>query len=149
MKLVEEFRFNAKVGAPVTVGDGPYGMRTIYEIVGGDVSGERIRGKMLGGADWAIVGSDGFLRIDVRAQIETHDGANLFIKYKGLLGINAKLQDALKTGAATDFEDQYCYINPQIETGDERYNWVNTTFFIGEGKARSDGGVEYRIWRPL
>ena len=47
MKFVEEFTFNAKVAAPIPVGDGPYGPRTIYEIIGGNVTGDRIHGKVL------------------------------------------------------------------------------------------------------
>lgn len=35
-----------------------------------------------------------------------------------------------------------------IETGDERYAWVDTTFFIGEGRILPGLGVEYRPWRP-
>lgn len=148
MKLVEEFSFNIKPAAPIPIGNGPFGARTVIGILGGEVSGQRIRGKLLGGADCGILGSDGFLRIDVRAQIETHDGARLYIKYKGLLEISDKLQDALANGKPTEFEDQYCYIHPQIETGDERYQWVNSTFFVGQGRARSDGGPQFKVWRP-
>lgn len=148
MKLVEEFTFNAKVAAPIPVGNGPYGPRTVYEIVGGDVTGERIRGKVLGGADWALVGSDGFLRIDVRAQIETYDGANLYLQYQGLLGINPLLQTAMQKDVSTNFGDQYCFIHPRLESGDERYSWVNTTFFVGEGRA-IPGGVEYRVSKAV
>lgn len=148
MKLVEEFSFNIKAAEPITIGDGPFGTRTVIGILGGEVSGDRIRGKMLGGADCGILGADDFLRIDVRAHIETHDGASLYIKYKGFLEISDKLQAALANGTPTEFGDQYCYIHPQIETGDERYHWVNSTFFVGEGKARADGGPQFRVWRP-
>ena len=48
----------------------------------------------------------------------------------------------------TDFGEQYFFTNPRIETGDERYAWVNTTFFIGEGHILPGLGVEYRVWRP-
>jgi len=147
MKFVEEFRFSAKVTAPIHIGKGPYGTRTIYEISGGEVTGERISGKILGGADWSLIGDDRFLKIDVRAQVETHDGANLYFQYNGLLGINDLLLKALEKSEPTEFGDQYCYTNLRIETGDERYSWVNTTFFIGEGRNIS-GGVEYRVCRP-
>ncbi len=42
----------------------------------------------------------------------------------------------------------YLFTNPRIKTGDERYAWVNTTFFIGEGHILPGLGVEYRVWRP-
>lgn len=148
MQLVEEFTFNVQVADRLSIGDGPIGERAIFEVLGGEVTGERIRGRMLGGADWALIGADGFLRIDSRSQIETHDGANLYLQYRGLLGLNDTLAAALRNGVGTEFGEQYCYINVRIETGDERYRWVNTTFFVGEGRANPDGGVQYRVWRP-
>lgn len=148
MDLVEEFMFSPKVADPVNVGNGPAGNRVIYEITGGEVTGDRIRGKILGGADWGIIGTDGVLRIDVRAQIETHDGAFLYLQYHGLLEVNQRLREALANGETTDFGEQYCYINPRVETGDERYSWVNNTFFVGQGRALP-GGPEYRVWRAV
>jgi hypothetical protein len=95
-----------------------------------------------------LIGPDGFLRVDVRFQVETHDGAFLYIQYTGLLEANEAVQGALANGTGTEFSDQYFYTNPRIETGDERYAWLNTTFFIGEGRILPDLGVEYRVWRP-
>jgi hypothetical protein len=119
-----------------------------YEVAGGDIIGDRLRGKLLGGGEWALIGPDGFLRIDVRLQVETHDGAYLYIQYTGLLELNAAVQNAIASGAGTDYGDQYFFTNPRIETGDERYAWVNTTFFIGEGHSIPGLGVQYRVWRP-
>ena len=83
-----------------------------------------------------------------RTQIETHDGAQIYVQYLGLLEVNEKVQSALANGTGTEFEDQYFYTNPRMETGDERYAWVNTTFFVGEGRIMPDLSVGYRIWRP-
>lgn len=62
--------------------------------------------------------------------------------------MNETVSGALASGGGTGFGDQYFYTNPRIETGDERYAWLNTTFFVGEGRLRPDLGVEYRVWRP-
>ena len=35
----------------------------------------------------------------------------------------------------------------RMETGDERYFWVNQTMFIGEGKFAPGPRVEYRVYR--
>lgn len=149
MQLVQECSIRAMLAAPVPVGAGPIGVRMYYGITGGEVVGERLRGKVLGGGgEWALIGPDGFLRVDVRAQIETHDGAFIYAQYFGLLEMNAAVQHATQTGAGTAYEDQYFYTNPRMETGDPRYAWVNTTFFIGEGRLIPGLGVEYRIWRP-
>ena len=148
MKLVQECSFTAMLKPPVPIGAGPIGTRMYYDVIGGEVTGERLRGKVLGGGEWALIGPDGFLRIDVRVQVETHDGAFLYIQYVGLLGVNEIVQRALETGGGTDYGDQYFFTNPRMETGDARYAWVNTTFFVGEGRIRPGLGVEYRVWRP-
>lgn len=148
MKLVQECTFTASLEPPLPIGPGPIGMRVYYGVSGGEITGDRLRGKVLGGGEWALIGPDGFLRVDVRAQIETHDGALIYAQYFGLLEMNGAVQQALTTGAGTDYADQRFHTNPRMETGDPRYAWVNTTFFIGEGRLRPGPGVEYRIWRP-
>jgi hypothetical protein len=62
--------------------------------------------------------------------------------------MNAAVQDALANDTGTDYGDQYFFTNPRIESGDERYAWVNKTFFIGEGHILPGLAVEYRVWRP-
>jgi hypothetical protein len=119
-----------------------------YELNGGEVDGKRLSGAVRGGGEWALIGPDGYLRVDVRAQIETNDGAFLYVQYFGLLEMNAAVQNAIETQTGTEFTDQYFYTNPRFETGDARYSWLNTTFFIGEGRIIPGLGVEYRVWRP-
>ena len=148
MKFVEEFTFSAQLKPPVPIGAGPIGTRMYYDVADGKVIGERLRGNVLGGGEWALIGPDGFLRVDVRLQVETHDGAFLYIQYTGLLEMNKAVQDATTAGRGTQFGDQYFFTNPRMETGDARYAWVNTTFFVGEGRMLPGLGVEYRVWRP-
>lgn len=148
MDLVHEFTFRATLKPPLPVGAGPIGTRMYYELNGGDVVGDRLRGTVLGGGEWALIGPDGYLRVDVRAQVETHDGAFLYMQYVGLLEMNATVQNAIEKQIGTEFTDQHFYTNPRFETGDSRYSWLNTTFFIGEGRIFPGLAVEYRVWRP-
>jgi hypothetical protein len=74
MNFVQEFSFTATLKPPLPIGAGPIGTRVVYEVTGGELSGERLRGRLLGGGEWALIGPDGFLGIDVRLQVETHDG---------------------------------------------------------------------------
>ena len=148
MKLVHEFTFRATLKPPLPIGAGPIGTRMYYEVNGGEVVGDRLRGTVRGGGEWALIGPDGYLRVDVRAQIETHDGAFLYVQYLGLLEMNAAVQQAIGNGTGTEFTDQRFHTNPRVETGDARYTWLNTTFFIGEGRILPGLGVEYRVWRP-
>jgi hypothetical protein len=148
MKLVQEFTMQATLKPPLSIGKVPTGERTYFEVAGGEISGDRLNGRILGGGEWALMGTDGFIRADVRLQVETTDGAFLYFQYVGLLEVNEAVQSALANGTGTGIEDQYFYTNPRIETGDERYAWVNRTFFIGEGRIAPGLGVEYRVWRP-
>ena len=148
MDLVHEFTIRATLKPPLPIGAGPVGTRMYYELTGGEVVGNRLNGAVLGGGEWALIGPDGYLRVDVRAQIETNDGAFLYMQYFGLLEMNAAVQNATENQTGTEFSDQYFYTNPRIETGDARYSWLNTTFFIGEGRIISGLGIEYRVCRP-
>jgi hypothetical protein len=148
MQLIQECSFTANLKPPLPIGAGPIGTRMYYEVASGEVVGERLRGRVLGGGEWALIGPDGFLRVDVRVQVETHDGAHIYIQYLGLLELNEAVQRAIETGGGTGYGDQYFYTNPRMESGDARYAWVNTTFFIGEGRICPGLGVEYRVWRP-
>ncbi|MFK7914469.1 MAG: DUF3237 domain-containing protein [Pseudomonadales bacterium] len=148
MQLIEEFTFSATLKEALPIGPGPIGTRSYLDVISGKVSGKRLNGTILGGGEWALIGPDGFLRVDVRLQVTTDDDAHLYIQYTGLLGLSEAAQGALAEGKGTEYGDQYFYTNPRIETGDERYSWLNTTFFIGEGRFLQGGGVEYRVWRP-
>jgi len=148
MKLIEEFVLTAHLAAPIPIGRGPMGTRTFFEVTGGEIIGERVNARILGGGEWALLPADGFVRVDVRFQAETDDGAFFYAQYFGLLERSEAVVASTQAGNSTDFDDQYFYTNPRIETGDERYSWMNTTFFVGEGRFISGGGVQYRVWRP-
>jgi len=147
MNLEYELTYNATLRDPVAVGPGPYGTRLVYEVTGGSVDGKRLKGKVLtGGADWILVGPDGWGRLDVRAQFLTDDGAAIYAVYYGLLEMNEKVQRAIASGGSTDYGDQYFRTNPRLETGDPRYAWLNRTMFVAEGRI-GPHAVEYKVHR--
>jgi hypothetical protein len=147
IELEHVFDYHAELAAPVVVGAGPYGTRTFYEVTGGEVSGPRLRGTVLtGGGDWALVGEDGWARLDVRGQLRTDDGAFVYTTYEGVLELNEAMQRALVNGGETDFGDQYFRTTPRFETGDERYRWLNHSAFVARGRKYSDG-VAYEVFR--
>jgi hypothetical protein len=148
MELVHEFTYRAALAPGIMAGPGPFGARLIVPVTGGWVRGDRLNGTFVGGAgDWALVGPDGFARLDVRAQFETDDGAVIFLSYTGLLEMNDKVMGALGSpDGETAFDDQYFRTTPTLETGDERYAWVNTTVFVARGRM-APGAVEYEVYR--
>jgi hypothetical protein len=122
----------------------------VFDVIGGALEGPRLRGKFVGaGADWLLVGPDGFGRLDVRAQIETDDGALVYVQYQGLIQMNEKVQAAMGSASGTEFSDQYFRIAPRFETGDSRYAWLNQSTFVAEGRLYPGFGVEYRVFRVV
>lgn len=148
MELEHEFDFWATLKEPLVVGPGPFGTRMFLEVVEGEVSGPRIKGSVLsGGGDWLLVGADGWGRVDVRTQLALDDGAVILATYLGVLEMNQKVLEALQRLDGTDFGDQYFRTTPRLETGDDRYAWVNQTVFVAEGRIHPDRGVAYRVHR--
>src|SRR5688572_1817860 len=118
MELVHEMTLRCVLnGSVVTPGAGPLGMRVIASLGGGTVTGPRINGTMQGaGADWLLIGSDGYGRVDVRGQIVTDDGAAVYVQYFGLLEMNKTVGRAtIDPTAETGFGDQYFRITPRFE----------------------------------
>jgi hypothetical protein len=138
--------YYATLKPPVVVGNGPYGMRQIFDVTGGEVTGPRLRGRVLpSGADWILIGADGVGRLDVRATIETHDGANLYVSYTGVLHMTPAVLQALGSGKFTEFGETYFYVSPRFETGDPRYAWLNGLFVVSQGRV-GPSRVEYRVF---
>lgn len=145
--LTEEFVYRAELSAPVDIGTGPFGTRMFFPVSGGRVEGPRISAEVLaGGGDWALIGPDGFARVDVRGQFRTDDGAAIYVQYSGLIEMNETVGTALGTGGATEYPDQYFRITPRFETGDARYAWLHTQVFVGQGRV-ANGAVEYTVYR--
>jgi hypothetical protein len=143
-----ECTFEILMGTAFFVGTGGYGNRVVASVGGGTVTGDRLRGTVVGpGADWVLLGGDGYGRVDVRMQVATHDGAFVYVQYHGLLEMNDKASGALvDTAAETAFDDQYFVTTPRMECGDERYEWINHTMFVARGRL-TRSGVCYEVYR--
>jgi hypothetical protein len=148
MDLVHEFDFTAALADSVPIGPGPFGDRRIREVLGGKVIGERIDGTVgTGGSDWILTGLDGYGRLDVRLTIHTADGAHLYVQYFGVIEYNEAARAANAGMRSSDYTEHYFRTAPRIETGDPRYEWVNRTLFLADGRIHPGPVVEYRVYR--
>ncbi len=147
MHLEHLFDWTSAFNAPVRVGKGPLGERIIADIKGGHFKGPRMSGKVLpSGADWALVGPDGNLRLDVRIVLETEDGAFIYVSYVARMVMNDKLRSVLfEQKGSIDFGETYWISQLQFETGDERYAWLNNVMAAGEGRL-APNSVTYRVY---
>ena len=142
------FDYHVLLKAPVEIGPARYGTRVFYEVGGGRVTGPALNGEVLsGGGDWALVGPDGWTRVDVRGQCRTDDGALLYFSYHGLLEPAPLLARAIQTGDETEFDDQYWRVAIEIETADPRYRWLTQSALIGRGRLCRGPGVVYQVFR--
>ncbi|GAA3265665.1 DUF3237 domain-containing protein [Dactylosporangium vinaceum] len=148
MDLQFEARCTAQLRPPMMVGAGPLGVRMVFEVVDGTLSGPRIEAKVLpAGADWVLMGPDNWARMDVRAQFETADGAIIYAQYHGLIEMTDASVRAIAEGTESRYEDHYFRVTPRLECGAEQYAWVNQALFVGEGRFTAGLGLEYTIYR--
>jgi len=122
LELIPFGTMTAVLRRPLVLPGTPAGDRLIYEVESGHIDGDRVRGKLKGhsGADWLIVGPEGTGTLDVRALIETDDGALVFIHYRGRVDVSQG------PGAPL-------FAAPLFETGDDRYRWLNRIQTVGKG----------------
>lgn len=147
MKLEPLMTLHADLKPPQEIGNGASGNRMIFDVTGGHFKGANIQGRVLpSGADWPLIGSDGFGRLDVRVTLETNDNALLYAQYYGVLEMSEAVMQAMGGGDATNFGDQYFMTAPRIETGDERYAWLSQTVMVAEGRVLPGPAVEYNIF---
>lgn len=128
------------------MGAGRAGARRIIPIVGGTVTGPQLNGRILNvGADWQTLFSDGLAELDTRYAIETDDGATIEIINYGYRHGPKEVLEAVARGEPVDPASYYMRTHARLETGDERYAWVNRTLFVGVG-ARNQSSVQVELY---
>jgi hypothetical protein len=120
LELLPLATMTAVLDTPFVLDGTPAGNRWIFEVASARIDGDRIRGTLKGraAADWLLVAPDGTGMLDVRALIETDDGALVFVQYQGRVDVTA--------GGPT-------YATPRFETGDDRYRWLNKVQAVAKG----------------
>jgi hypothetical protein len=135
IELVPLMTATINLREPIMLPNTPSGTRIIVEVSSAAFEGERIKGKQKGAAaaDWLTMGPDGTGTLDVRATLETDDGALIYSFYRGRMDLTQPV------GSAP------IYAAPLYETGDERYAWINRIQAVAKGK--TDGQLlEYEIY---
>jgi hypothetical protein len=77
--------YRAQLKPPEVLGAMPGGVRVNFTILGGEVSGPKLKGTVQAvGADFFTLRTDGVGILDVRACFKTHDGAMIDVAYQGV-----------------------------------------------------------------
>jgi len=112
------------------------GQRIIQEFSSVRLDGERLRGAMTAksGADWLTVDADGRATIDIRVLLLTDDGAHVYVTLEG----RAHWPEGLGRGPI--------YSSARLESGDERYGWVNDLVLVSKGVVTAGRAVAHEIY---
>jgi len=141
--------FFIEVKKPYVVGKTPVADRRIGEITGGYFEGERLQGKFLtSGSDWQTVRDDSAWMINVRALLETSDGALIGMTYTGLRHGPKEVIDAIGRGEAVSPTAYYMRVAPVFETASEKYGWLNRVVSVAHGH-RLAGGAIYNVFEII
>jgi hypothetical protein len=142
-------------GGIFSAGRSPFGEQRVGYVSGGSFEGPRLKGEILpGGGNWPRSGvlADGAAAgtFDARAVWRTDDGATIYVTYTGRSRVPADVAAAFRDPAAppVDPSRYYLRIAPVFETGDARYEWLNTVLAVGVGE-RMPWGVRHRVFAIL
>lgn len=152
LKTKPLFNIRVTLRDPLNVGISYAGHRIIYDVESGIVEGEKVKGKLKpSGGDWVIRHPDGTFTLDVKICIETDDGAMIFLSWRGRLVIPEHLIEKVISKDTCDEvdKDEYYFRNLiMIETGDERYQWLNNIVAISQGQLIPEG-IQYYVMEVL
>lgn len=117
------------------LGETAAGKRIIQELLSVRFEGERLRGEMIGksGADWLAIDGEGHTTLDIRLLLQTDDGAHVFVTLDGRAH-----WPQLGRGPI--------YSVARLESGDERYRWVNHLPLIAKGEIGADRAVAHHLY---
>ena len=129
------FSYTAQLAQPLEViGPVPEGIRINFYVTGGSVQGERLSGRLRPvGGDWFLLRRDGVGELDVRATIETDDGALIDVSYRGLSDIGPDAYEQFLRGEQP--KTITLRTAPRMRTAHPAYQWVHRVLCFAVGEA--------------
>lgn len=133
------FTITARIAEVTSAGDIGSGVRRIIPIIGGEVRGEKVNGKVLPfGADFQIIRPNELIDLEARYAFETDDGAVVYVENRGIRFGPVDLLQKLKRGEPVDPKLIYFRTAPKFETGAENYRWLMHHLFIASAARHAD-----------
>src|SRR3954453_20370221 len=126
------FTITARIGGVTSAGDIGHGVRRIIPIVGGEVRGPEVNGKVCAfGADFQVIRPNELIELEAKYAFETDDGAVVYVENKGIRFGPIELLQRLKRGEPVDPKLIYFRTVPRFETGHAKYRWLMENIFVG------------------
>ncbi len=138
---------SVRVAAPIEIGAVNGGRRRIIPIIGGEIRGPHVSGRVLdAGADFQLVQGDGVAELDARYVLELDDGTKVFVANRALRRASIEVTEKLVRGEAVDPSLVYFRCLPRFEVAEGRWRWLAESLFVGTGVRRPDT-VEMAFYR--
>ena len=133
-QVASEFlaRFSIAIEPPRIIGPTPEGIRVTWNAKSGTAVGPRLSAKVLQGADWMEIRSDGVGKIDVRAILETGEGARIITTYSGVMDWGADGYDAFLAKSLP--KSLPSWTTQRFLTADPTYSWLNRLQGVSVGR---------------
>ena len=133
------FTITARIGEVTTAGDIGHGVRRIIPIVGGEVRGPDVNGKVCAfGADFQIIRPNELIELEAKYAFETDDGATVYVENRGIRFGPVELLQKLKRGEPVDPKLIYFRTAPKFETGAANYRWLMEHLFVASAARHAD-----------
>ena len=133
------FTITARIGDVTSAGDIGHGTRRIIPIIGGEVQGEGMNGKVCPfGADFQIIRPDELIELEAKYALEMDDGAVIYVENVGIRFGPKELLERLKRGEPVDPTLIYFRTRPRFETGSAKYRWLMQYLFVGSAARHAD-----------
>jgi hypothetical protein len=139
LRIQYAFTITVRIGEVTTAGDLGHGVRRIIPIIGGEVRGEKVNGRVLPfGADFQIIRPNELIDLEAKYAFETDDGAVVYVENKGIRFGPVELLERLKRGEPVDPKLIYFRTVPRFETGHENYRWLMEHIFVASAARHAD-----------
>jgi hypothetical protein len=133
------FTLTVRIGEVTSAGETGHGVRRIIPILGGEVRGAEVNGKICAfGADFQIIRPNELIELEAKYAFETDDGAVVYVENTGIRFGPVDLLQKLKRGEPVDPALIYFRTVPKFETGSEKYRWLMQNLFIGSAARHAD-----------
>jgi Protein of unknown function (DUF3237) len=138
----------AEVGDLVSMGPAPLGERRVVYITGGTFAGTRLRGEVVGGADWQVLRRDGAIELDARYALKEARGGIVQVVSQGLRYGSPEVLARLAAGEPVDLASYFFRTFMRFETGAAELAFLNTTLAVATAQ-RHARRVELQCFQVL
>ena len=143
------FSIRCELANMLDLGLTPFGHRRVVNILGGPVTGAKLKGRVLpGGADWQIVAADGCIDVHACYTIESDAGALIQVDSKGMRHGPPEVLARLANGEDVDPSLYYFRTVMRFETAHPSTEWLNRILGLARG-AREKNAVRLDVYEVL